>query len=33
MPDSIQIGFLVLGAFLLLIGILGGNFKLFGSEV
>lgn len=33
MPDSIQIGLLVLGAVLLLIAILGGNFKLFGAEV
>ncbi|ASC72312.1 hypothetical protein XM38_032690 [Halomicronema hongdechloris C2206] len=33
MPDSIQIGILVLGAVLLLIAILGGNFKLFGAEV
>jgi hypothetical protein len=32
MPPSLQIGLLVLGGILLLIGILGGNFKLFGYE-
>jgi len=33
MPNSIQIGILVLAAVLILIAILGGNFKLFGAEV
>ncbi|MGG6237139.1 hypothetical protein ACQ4N7_00750 [Nodosilinea sp. AN01ver1] len=33
MPDSTQIGFLVIGGILILIAIVGGNFKLFGAEV
>jgi hypothetical protein len=33
MPDTIPVGFLVLGGVLLFIGFLGGNFKLFGAEV
>lgn len=33
MPQSIQIGLLVLGGVLILIAILGGNFKVFGAEV
>lgn len=33
MPEGIQIGLLVLGGVLILIAILGGNFKLFGAEV
>jgi hypothetical protein len=33
MPGSISIGLLVLGGVLILIGFLGGNFKLFGAEV
>jgi len=33
MPDSIQIAEFVFGALLLLIALLGGNFKLFGAEV
>lgn len=33
MPDSISIAAFILGAILILIAILGGNFKLFGSEI
>ena len=33
MPQTIVIGTFVLGAILVLIAILGGNFKLFGAEV
>lgn len=33
MPENIKIGSFVLGAILVLIAILGGNFKLFGAEV
>jgi hypothetical protein len=33
MPQTITIGVFILGAILVLIGILGGNFKLFGAEV
>jgi len=33
MPGSMPLGLFVLGAVLFLIGILGGNFKLFGAEV
>lgn len=33
MPESIPLGLLVLGGVLILIGFLGGNFKLFGAEV
>lgn len=33
MPESVQIGILTLGAVLILIALLGGNFKLFGAEV
>ena len=33
MPDNIKIGAFVFGAILVLIAILGGNFKLFGAEV
>lgn len=33
MPATLVIGFFTLGAILLLIGILGGNFKIFGAEV
>jgi hypothetical protein len=33
MPQSIAIGLLVLGGVLLLIAILGGNFKIFGAEI
>ncbi|MBR8833398.1 MAG: hypothetical protein DSM106950_04975 [Stigonema ocellatum SAG 48.90 = DSM 106950] len=33
MPGSISLGLLVLGGVLILIGFLGGNFKLFGAEV
>lgn len=33
MPESIKIGAFVFGAILILIAILGGNFKLFGAEV
>ena len=33
MPQNIAIGVLVLGGILVLIAILGGNFKLFGAEV
>lgn len=33
MPPSLQIGLLVLGGILVLIGIVGGNFKLFGAEL
>jgi hypothetical protein len=33
MPVSISIGLLVLGGVFILIGFLGGNFKLFGAEV
>jgi len=33
MPGSISLGLLILGGVLILIGFLGGNFKLFGAEV
>ncbi len=33
MPGSLPLGLLVLGGVLILIGFLGGNFKLFGAEV
>lgn len=33
MPASIAIGLIVLGGVLLLVAILGGNFKIFGAEV
>jgi uncharacterized protein YgiM (DUF1202 family) len=33
MPENIRIGMFVFGAILILIAILGGNFKLFGAEV
>jgi hypothetical protein len=33
MPQSISIGLLVLGGVLLLVAIIGGNFKIFGAEV
>jgi GUN4-like len=33
MPENITIGAFVLGAILILIAILGGNFKLFGAEI
>ena len=33
MPQNIQFGIFVLGGVLILIGILGGGFKLFGAEV
>lgn len=33
MPGSISLGLLVLGGVLILVGFLGGNFKLFGAEV
>jgi hypothetical protein len=33
MPGSMSLGLLVLGGVLILIGFLGGNFKLFGAEV
>jgi hypothetical protein len=32
-PGSTQIGLLVFGLILILIGLLGGNFKLFGAEI
>lgn len=32
MPETVKIGALVLGAVLLLIGIVGGNFKIFGAD-
>lgn len=33
MPDNLKIGAFVFGAILVLIALLGGNFKLFGAEV
>jgi hypothetical protein len=33
MPQTLAIGVLVLGGILLLIALLGGNFKLFGAEI
>jgi hypothetical protein len=33
MPANIEIGFLILGGILLLLALLGGNFKLFGAEI
>ncbi len=33
MPDNLKIGAFVFGAVLVLIALLGGNFKLFGAEV
>ena len=33
MPPSISLGLLVLGGVLILIGFVGGNFKLFGADV
>ena len=33
MPNSIEIAFFVFGAILLLIALLGGNFKLFGADI
>ena len=33
MPNSIEIGLLVLGGVLLLVAVLGGKFKLWGAEI
>jgi hypothetical protein len=33
MPETLQIGEFVLGAVLLLVGLFGGNFKIFGAEI
>jgi hypothetical protein len=33
MPENLKIGAFVFGAILVLIALLGGNFKIFGAEV